>query len=60
MKLIQLFNCMRGKHHRSRGSAHDDGSVMRSKCRGCGKPMVRHMGGWKLDSGVVKTDSAKL
>ena len=50
MGLIQSFNCMRGKHERSRGHARQDGNVFRSRCRGCGKPMLRTMSGWILDT----------
>jgi len=49
MKLVQLFKCMRGKHERSRGQARQDGDIFRSQCRGCGKGMIRHRGGWILD-----------
>lgn len=48
MNLIQLFNCVRGKHVRSRGHAWQDGPVFRSICRGCGKPMVRTQRGWEV------------
>ncbi len=51
MNLIQMLNCMRGKHLRSRGHAKYDGAVFRSRCRGCGKPMVRTAGGWVVESG---------
>jgi len=50
VKLIQLFSCARGKHQRSRGHARQDGETFRSKCRGCGKPMVRTAEGWALDT----------
>jgi hypothetical protein len=50
MHLIQLFYCAFGKHVRSRGHAHQDGAVFRSRCRGCGKPMVRTASGWRVDN----------
>jgi len=48
MNLIQLFQCVRGKHLRSRGHAREDGGTFRSKCVGCGKPMIRTLDGWQL------------
>lgn len=48
MNLIQFFQCLRGKHLRSRGQARDDGQAIRSKCVGCGKPMIRTLDGWQL------------
>jgi hypothetical protein len=49
--LIQLFQCMRGKHERSRGKARQDDDAFRSECRGCGKPMLRTPRGWIIDTG---------
>ena len=51
MNLIQRLYCAFGTHVRSRGQARQEGSVFRSHCRGCGKPMVRTATGW-----VVETD----
>lgn len=52
MNLIQMFNCARGKHVRSRGSAWQDGTSFRSVCRGCGVPMVRNVGGWVVEASL--------
>jgi hypothetical protein len=49
MNLLQPVYCLFGKHHRSRSRAWDDGSVYRSWCKGCGKPMIRDLDGWHLD-----------
>lgn len=49
MGLIQMFNCARGKHMRSRGHAHEEGGAFRSRCKGCGKPMLRTIHGWIVD-----------
>ena len=49
MKILQLFGCVRGRHLRSRRRAHSDGTRFRSQCVGCGKPMIRTKGGWRLD-----------
>lgn len=54
MNPLLLFNCVRGQHHRSRAHAWQDGDIMRSKCRGCGKRMARYAGTWKLEAGHAK------
>lgn len=59
VKLMQLLNCVRGRHERSRGHAWQDGDIFRSKCRGCGKPMIRAYGGWVLDTGQAAKDDAQ-
>lgn len=50
MSLLQPVYCLFGKHHRSRGRAWNDGMTYRSWCEGCGKPMIRSMHGWRIDS----------
>ena len=57
MNLVQWLNCKRGKHVRSRGQAWQDGLHFRPHCRGCGKPMVRTMNGWVVDSGVTTSQT---
>lgn len=49
MHILQLFGCVRGKHLRSRRKAWHDGSIWRSRCVGCGTPMIRKAGSWQLD-----------
>ncbi|MBO9624376.1 MAG: hypothetical protein J7500_16835 [Sphingomonas sp.] len=49
MRVLQLFQCVRGKHHRSRRLAWSDGTTYRSWCVGCGKPLIRSHGGWQAD-----------
>ncbi|MES2987040.1 MAG: hypothetical protein V4808_03955 [Pseudomonadota bacterium] len=59
MTLMQSFWCMLGKHERSRGQARDDGTIFRSICRGCRKPMHRTAKGWVIDADTdnsTKTD----
>ena len=47
--ILDLFGCMFGKHRRGRRShVWHDGSVYRSACRGCGRPMLRDRSGWRL------------
>lgn len=50
MNVLQLLGCMRGKHLRSRRRAQSDGHYFRSRCVGCGRPMIRIYGGWRLDN----------
>jgi len=47
MKLLQLAACAFGKHYRDRKRAWHDGQRVRSYCGGCGKPMIRELGGWR-------------
>jgi hypothetical protein len=54
MKVLQLLGCLRGKHLRSRSLARNDGTHIRSRCAGCGRPMVRTWSGWRLDSQLLK------
>ena len=49
MRILQLLGCVRGKHLRSRRLAREDGVNMRSRCVGCGIPMIRLAGGWRVD-----------
>lgn len=49
MKLLQLPWCLFGAHHRDRRHARYDGPVVRSYCKGCGKPMVKDGRGWHLE-----------
>lgn len=49
MDIRQRVICVFGFHKRSRGSATDDGRVLRSRCRGCGVAMVKTLGGWQVD-----------
>ena len=51
MKLFQLFRCAFGKHERSRSRAYEDGAVMHSVCKGCGRAMIKEHGGWRSKSG---------
>lgn len=49
MKFAQLFKCIVGKHHRSkRAATHDADGVLRSKCEGCGRRMVKIHDRWTL------------
>lgn len=55
----QWFQCRRGKHMRSRREAWFDGERFRSKCAGCGQPMVRDgLAGWMLTSRLEEREKA--
>ncbi|RIA36761.1 hypothetical protein DFR49_4049 [Hephaestia caeni] len=49
--VLQLFRCSFGKHQRDRRAAWFDGSVWRSSCVGCKRPMYREFDGWHLSDG---------
>jgi hypothetical protein len=49
MNLLQLPRCLFGLHHRDRRRARHDGVAVRSRCTGCGKPMIKGRHGWHLD-----------
>lgn len=57
MNLLQLSRCMFGVHQRDRHRARHDGSVARSFCTGCGKPMVKDSRGWHLEDPVAAAAS---
>ena len=40
-RVIGRVECVFGLHHRSRGQARDEGSIVVSACRHCGIAMVR-------------------
>ena len=46
MNLRQRMLCLFGVHKRSRSAAVDMGATMRSRCRGCGTPMIKTYTGW--------------
>lgn len=46
--VLQLLRCQLGKHQRDRRAAWFDGSVWRSTCTGCGRPMYREFDGWHM------------
>jgi hypothetical protein len=49
VNIFQLIRCSLGKHHRDKRRAlRDEDDVPRSKCTGCGRPMVKAKGGWRL------------
>jgi hypothetical protein len=48
MQALQLFHCLMGNHHRDRHKIVRAPSGDRSVCRGCGKPMVRDFGEWRV------------
>jgi hypothetical protein len=58
MKLLQLARCLFGVHQRSRGRAWHDGSIVRSHCTGCGKPMRKDNQGWHLDEAAPEAQAA--
>jgi transcription elongation factor Elf1 len=46
----RMFRCPRGKHKRSRDKIRKTGDKYTSRCRSCGKPMVRlTKRNWVLD-----------
>ena len=47
MNLLQLPRCLFGAHQRDKRLARHDGPVVRSRCTGCGKPMVKDGHGWR-------------
>jgi len=53
MNLLQLPRCLLGSHRRDRRHAWYDGTVVRSHCTGCGKPMVKDTHGWHLDTAAL-------
>jgi hypothetical protein len=50
MNLLQLPRCILGLHQRDRRHARYDGPVVRSRCTGCGRPMVKDGLDWHLDT----------
>ena len=46
--VFQLVWCRFGKHLRDRRAAWFDGSVWRSTCIGCKRPMYREFDGWHM------------
>ncbi len=48
MRIVQLFNCVRGKHHRDRHRYRTEGTTDYSRCTGCGRAMIRNQGVWRL------------
>lgn len=53
MELPQIFRCLVGKHAHSTRMSKDEHGVVRSKCKGCGRRLVRVEKGpkryWKLE-----------
>ncbi len=49
MYLVQRLSCLFGKHRRDSRRAHRDNMVMRSRCKGCGRAMVKDERGWALE-----------
>src|SRR3546814_9589058 len=49
--VLQLLRCRLGKHQRDRRAALFDGSVWRSTCVGCKRPMYREFDGWHMSDG---------
>jgi exosome complex RNA-binding protein Csl4 len=41
VKIIQLVRCLFGKHLHNTRISRDDAGVVRSRCQGCGRRMVR-------------------
>ena len=49
MQILQLFRCALGRHRRNKRHAKFDGDIFRTRCIGCGRPMVRGLDGWRLE-----------
>jgi hypothetical protein len=58
MNLLQLPRCMFGVHQRDRRRARHEGSVARSYCTGCGRPMIKDHRGWHLETEVSEAHTA--
>jgi hypothetical protein len=51
--IAQILRCLRGKHEHASRVSRDENDVVRSRCKGCGKRMVRIEDGrhktWQVD-----------
>ncbi len=45
--MVQRVFCVFGRHAPNRRKAWHDSQNMRSKCLGCGSPMLRDLAGWR-------------
>jgi len=52
VRLLNLFHCLMGNHHRSRRKARDNPAAFttRSVCETCGRKMIRFQGAWRLET----------
>lgn len=48
MDILQLARCAAGMHHRDRRNARYDGAILRTHCKGCGKPMEKIGLRWRI------------
>src|SRR3546814_2732063 len=55
--VLQLLRCRLGKHQRDRRAAWFDGSVWRSTCVGCKRPMYREFVGWGWEEHTTELQS---
>ncbi|MBB5717817.1 hypothetical protein FHR23_000724 [Stakelama sediminis] len=50
MDMLQYPLCLIGRHKRSGHKAHYEADdAAHSVCKGCGRPMVKRNGRWKID-----------
>lgn len=50
MNIYQFLKCLTGNHHRDGRSVRSKANIDFARCKGCGRPMIRDKGPWRLDT----------